>query len=218
MRVVIRTVLGLSAVALLLGASNCTKNNASDAPQFVTTLTVEDISGQTSTAFARGQTIQFVLTIRSRSVQSQSLFFNSSELLNLAVVDLGTASVVWTCDGDASSVTTPSCTINDNGLGKPASGGSGFNEMDFAPFETKTVTVTWNQANNAGNQVAGNDGGTAITDTTGKYEVMGGFTVYNTKGPGNAADNGSSMAEGAPTAGQLFPSVYRSTLSPFTIH
>ena len=217
MRVVIRSVLGLSAAALLLGASNCTKNNSSDAPQFVTTLAVEDTSGQPSTAFAQGQTIQFVITIRSRSAQSQSLFFNSSELLNVAVVDLGTASVVWTCDGDSSSVTTPSCTINDSGLSKASSSGSGFNEIDFQPFETKTVTVTWNQADNAGHQVTVHDGGTATSDTTGKYEVFGGFTVYNTTGPGNAAANGSSMAEGPPTAGQMFPSVYRATLSAFTI-
>lgn len=208
----IRLVFGLSAAALLLGASNCTKNSDADAPQFVTSLTVENTSSQPTTAFAQGEPIQFLLTIRNRSASAQSLFFNSDEVLNLAVVDTGTATVVWTCDND----TTTACVIGTS-LGTPSTGGAGFNEIDFQPFETKTVTITWNQTNDSGAQVAINDGGTAITDTTGKYEVFGGFTVYNTTGPGNAADNGSSMAEGPPTSSQMFPSVYRSTLSAFTI-
>ena len=198
---------------MLLGASNCTKNNSSDAPQFVTSLTVQTSSGSPSSAFAKGDPIQFVLTIRNRTDQAQSLFFNSAELLNLTVVDAGTATVVWTCDND----TTTACVISSN-LGTPSTSGSGFNEIDFAAFETKTVTVTWNQTDDSGVQVPVTDGGTAVTDISGKYEVMGGFTVFNTAGPGSGADNGASMAEGPPTAAQLFPSVYRSTLSAFTIN
>jgi len=212
-----RLVFAVVTVMLLLGASNCTKNNASDAPQFVTSLAVETASGLPSASFAQGDPIQFVLTIRNRTDQAQKLFFNSNELLNLAVVDTGTATVVWACDSDANSVTTPSCTINDTGLSTPSSSGSGFNEIDFAAFETKTVTITWNQADNSGAQVPvvpANPG----TLTTGQYEVLGGFTVFNTAGPGSGSDNGASMAEGAPTAKQLFPSVYRSTLSAFTIN
>ena len=217
MRGLIRLVFGIAAVAMLLGNNNCSKNTSSDAPQFVTSLAVQNTSGQPSAAFSKGETIQFVLTIRSRSSQPQSLFFNSSELLNLAVVDTGTASVVWACDSDASGVATPSCTINDSSLSTPSSSGSGFNEIDFQPFETKTVTVQWNQADNSGAQVPVRPSNPASTDTTGEYEVMGGFTVFNTAGPGKGSDNGSSMAEGVPTASQLFPSVYRSTLSAFTI-
>lgn len=218
MRRLIRLLFGIAAVALLLGNSNCSKNNASDAPQFVTSLTVENTTGQQTGSFSQGQTVQFVITIRNRTDQTQSLFFNSDELLNVAVVDAGTASVVWTCDGDSSSVTTPSCSIDDSGLGSTAaSSGTGFNEVDFAAFQTKTVTVTWNQTDNSGAQVPVvpvNPG----TLTTGQYEVMGGFTVFNTTGPGQGADNGASMAEGPPTASQLFPSVFRSTLSAFTIN
>lgn len=206
MHTYIRWTLGISAAALLLGASNCTKNNASDAPQFVTTLTVENTSAQPTTAFATGEAIQFLITIRNRSDQPQSLFFNSSELVNVAVVDTGTASVVWTCDGGTASA----CVISGN-LGTSS------NEMDFLPFETKTVTVTWNQTDDAGAQVQVSDGHNSATDTSGEYEVLGGFTVFNTTGLSDAADNGSSMAMGPPTAAQMFPSVYRSTLSAFTI-
>ncbi len=212
MRRLLRLLAVLSVLALLLGNTNCSKNNSSDAPQFVTSLTIQNSSGQPTVAFAQGDSVQFVLTIRNRTDQVQSLFFNSDELLNLAVVDAGTATVVWTCDND----TTTACIIGSN-LGTPSSGSPGFNELDFQPFETKTVTITWNQTDDNGVQVPVRDGSTLVTDTTGKYEVLGGFTVYNTTGAGSAADNGSSMAQGQPTAGQLFPTVYRSTLVPFSI-
>ena len=52
---------------------------------------------------------------------------------------------------------------------------------------------------------------------SGDYEVIGGFTVFNTTGPGSSADSGNSMATGAPTSDQMFPTVFRSTLAPFTI-
>ena len=69
-----------------------------------------------------------------------------------------------------------------------------------------TARVAWSMAQAEGNQVA-----------VGSYELLGGFTVYNTTGLGSAADNGNSMAEGQPTAAQMFPSVYRSIILPFTI-
>lgn len=212
MRSLIRLVFGTAAAAMLLGASNCTKNTDSDAPQFVTSLAVQTASGQPSAAFGKGDPVQFVLTIRSRSNQPQKLFFNSNELLNVTVVDTGSATEVWTCDVG----TATACKVGAN-LGTPSSSGSGFNEIDFAAFETKTVTVIWDQTDDNGAQVAVvpvNPG----TSTVGQYEVMGGFTVFNTAGPGSGSDNGSSMAEGPPTAKQLFPSVYRSTLSAFTIN
>ncbi|HEY3645370.1 MAG TPA: hypothetical protein VGM16_08535 [Gammaproteobacteria bacterium] len=219
MRRLIRLLFGIAAVMLLLGASNCSKNNDSDAPQFVTTLTVQNSSGQASAAFGQGTPIEFVLTIRNRTDQPQSLFFNSDELLNVAVVDAGTATVVWNCDNPATTTTTTTaaCAFDASSLSVPSSSGSGFNEMDFAAFETKTITITWNQTDDNGAQVPVvpvNPG----TLTTGQYEVMGGFTVFNTTGPGQGADNGSSMAEGPPTASQLFPSVYRSTLNAFSIN
>ena len=203
----IRLVLGFTAAALLLGASNCTKNSTSSAPQFVTTLQVENSSGLVSGGFPQGQPVTLVLTIRNRTSSAQSLFFNSSEFANFAVVKAGTADVVWTCDGDATGITTPTCTTTGS-ITTPSSGSSGsgaFVQINFTAFQSQTITFTWTGLNNNGDQLAKGD-----------YEVMGGFTVYNTTGPGNAADNGSSMAEGPPTSGQMFPSVYRSTLSAFT--
>ncbi|HEY1992099.1 MAG TPA: hypothetical protein VGH71_06515 [Gammaproteobacteria bacterium] len=207
MRVVIRMVLGLSAAALLLGASNCSKNSSSSAPQFVTTLQVENASGLVSGGFPQGQPVTLVLTIRNRTNAAQTLFFNSSEFANFAVVQAGTADVVWTCDGDSSSLTTPTCTTTGSitTASTASSSGGDFVQIDFTAFQSQTITFTWTGLDNNGNQLPRGD-----------YEVMGGFTVYNTTGPGGAADNGSSMAEGPPTSGQMFPSVYRSTLSAFT--
>jgi hypothetical protein len=208
-----RAVAGITITLWLLGASNCTQKSNSDAPQFVTTLTVQNSSSLPTVSFAQGDPVQFVLSIRNRTNQSQKLFFNSDEVLNLAVVDAGTATVIWTCDNGSTST---ACVIG-TALGAASSSGSGFDEIDFQPFETKTVTVTWDQTDDNGAQVPvvpTNPG----TSTVGQYEVMGGFTVFNTTGAGSAADNGSSMAEGPPTAAQLFPSVYRSTLSAFTIN
>src|SRR6185295_12570439 len=84
MRRILRTLAALSALFLLLGNSNCSKNDSADAPQFVTSIAVQNTSGQPTTAFAKGDTVQFVITIRNRTAQAQTLFFNSDELLNLA--------------------------------------------------------------------------------------------------------------------------------------
>jgi len=196
MRRLLRFLAGLCTLLLLLGNSNCTKNSSTDAPQFVTTLTIEDINNLPTSVFATGAQIQFVLSIRNRSNSAQSLFFNSSEQCNFAVVDAGTSTVVWTDDNSG----TPSTSCTGSGTS------SSFGDLSFTAGETKTFTVTWNQQNDSAVQVA-----------TGNYEVIGGFTVYNTTGAGSAADTGNSMSIGAPTASQLFPTVYRSSLAPFTI-
>ena len=207
MRFMIRLVLALSATALLLGATNCSKTSDADAPQFVTTLQVEN-SGVPASSFAQGDNISLVLSVRNRTNGQLNLFFNSNEFANFAAVDAGTATVVWTCDSDSSSIAA-TCTSTDNPT-TPAtgtsSGGGSFVEISLAAFQTQTITFTWTGLDNDGNKLA-----------VGNYEVLGGFTVYNATGPGNAADNGSSMAEGPPTAKQMFPTVYISTLVPFTI-
>lgn len=194
-RRLIRLLLAVTALLLLLGNSNCSqKNSASDAPHFVTDIAIEDVnnnvvSGPTVTtpSFVAGTTINFVVTIRNRSTTSQTLWFNTSEESNFAVVQEGTADVVWNAD-DGLNPTT------------------GFTSFTLTAGQSKTVSFTWDQTDDSGNQLA-----------AGNYEVLGGFTVFNTAGAGAAAANGDSMAEGQPTSAQMFPSVYRSILVPFTI-
>jgi hypothetical protein len=196
MRRLLRYLAALCALLLLLGNNNCSKNNAADTPQFVTSVTLEDTNNLPASVFATGATIQLVLSIRNRSTAAQKLFFNSSEECNFAVVDEGTSTVEWTDDNTG----TPSseCVISGSS--------SSFGELDFTAGETKTLVVSWNQQDDNGNQLS-----------TGNYEVIGGFTVYNTTGTGGAADTGNSMSIGPPTASQLFPTVYRSNLVPLTI-
>ncbi|HEV2111498.1 MAG TPA: BsuPI-related putative proteinase inhibitor [Gammaproteobacteria bacterium] len=192
----IRILCVLSAAALLLGNSNCSKNSASDAPQYVTDIEIQDGSGNvvstgnttSAPSFAAGATIEFTVTVRNRSTATQTLFFNSSEQSNFAVVQQGTADVVWN---------------SDNGVTPDK---SAFTSFTLTSGQTKSVTFSWDQKDDAGNQLA-----------AGNYEVLGGFTVYNTAGAGSAAANGDSMAEGQPTATQMFPTVYRSILLSFTI-
>lgn len=196
MRRLLRLLALTSAALLLLGNSNCSqKNNASDAPQFVTSIVIEDANGNvvsggnaTAPSFVTGVNIEFSITVRNRSTTSQTLFFNSNEESNFAVVNNGTADVIWNADNGQTPNTNSPATIT------------------LTPGQSQTITVTWNQEDDAGNQVA-----------VGSYEVLGGFTVYNITGLGSAADNGNSMAEGQPTAAQMFPSVYRSIILPFTI-
>ncbi len=195
MRRLIRLLCLLSATVLLLGNSNCsqTSNDASDAPQFVTNIEIEDGSGNlvstgsTPPSFVAGTNIEFTITIRNRSTASQTVWFNTGEQSNFAVVEQNSADVVWNSDNGE----TPS---------------SGFTSFTLTPGQTETVNITWNQEDDSGNQLA-----------VGNYEVLGGFTVYNLVGAGSAAANGDSMAEGQPTAAEMFPSVYRSILLPFTI-
>ena len=194
MRRLIRALLGCFCFLLLLGNSNCSKNNnASDSPQSVTSIVIQDGNGNvvsnasTPPNFAAGATIEFSVTIRNRSADSQTYFFNTSEESNFAVVEANTADVVWNADNG----TTPT---------------TGFTSFTLTSGQSQTITVSWNQEDDAGNQVA-----------AGNYEVLGGFTVFNLTGAGDAADNGSSMAEGQPTSAQMFPTIYVSILQPFTI-
>src|SRR5690348_10594679 len=159
MRRLLRLLAALLAVSLLLGNSNCSKNNASDAPQFVTTLQVENSSGQVSGGFSQGDTVNLVLTVRNRSDTAQTLFFNSSEFANFAVVQAGTADVVWSCDGDAAGIAAATCTTT--GSLTTSSGSGGFVQINLAAFQSKTITFTWTGLNNNGDQLA-----------KGSYEVL----------------------------------------------
>jgi hypothetical protein len=179
----------ITAVALvLLGNSNCTKQaSTTDAPLYVTNIAIEDAGGNAATTFLQGATIQFVLSVRNRSTSSQTLWFNTGEISNFAVVQDSTGNAVWSSDHGQNFA-------------------QNFTSLTFLPGEVKTFNVTWNQADDNANAVV-----------AGNYEVMGGLTVYNTVGAGGAADTGNSMAVGLPSGKQMTPTLYRSSLTFFTI-
>jgi Intracellular proteinase inhibitor len=198
MRILTRFLAGAFCVLLLLGNNQCTNGSgspSSGAPLFVTTLQITDANGNPATSFASSTSsstvqINFTLTVRNRSNSAQTLFFSNSEQFNFAVIDDSNGNVVWNWDA-ANTPTTGSGSVTI-----PANGSQTF------------TAVSWNQANNAGNFVG-----------AGTYDVIGGVTVFNTTGLNNSQDtSGDVMPTGIPTAGQLFPSIYRSTLTLFTIH
>lgn len=175
----------LLCAALLLGTSQC--QNSDNSPNFVTTLSVMDANGNPSTSFSPGVAIQFQITVRNRSSSAQTLWFNTSEEFNFAVVDAGTTNVLWTSDNGG--VFTP-----------------GFVSLTIPSNQTQTFTVSWNQTDDNGRTIA-----------SGNYEVFGGLTVCNTTGSSSPCDITDSMATGAPGSGQFAPTQYISTLTQFTI-
>lgn len=197
MRKLIRLLAGTACLFLLLGNSQCSNGSGSTgngAPLFVTTLQITDVNNNAATSFAASTTsntieIKFVLTVRNRSNSQQTLFFKNNEQFNFAVINDSNGDVVWNFDASQTQ----------GGTGVP---------ITIPALGSQTFTaVTWNQQNNSGNFVG-----------SGTYEVIGGVTVFSTTGLNNSQDtSGDVMPTGIPTAGQLFPSIYRSTLTEFTI-
>jgi len=178
-----------AAAFLLLGNSNCSKQaSTADSPLYVTSIAIEDAGGNATTTFLQGASIQFVLSVRNRSTASETLWFNTGEISNFAVMQDSTGNAIWSSDHGQNFA-------------------QNFTSLTFLPGEVKTFTVSWNQADDNGNGVV-----------TGNYEVQGGLTVYNTVGAGAAADTGNSMAVGLPSGKQMTPTLYRSSLTFFTIH
>ncbi|MGH8281434.1 MAG: BsuPI-related putative proteinase inhibitor [Gammaproteobacteria bacterium] len=187
---------GLTLVAAaLLGSTQCQNNNNNgvgpNGPNFVTTLAVEDASGNAASNFSPGKQIQFVLSVRNRSTTSQTISFNTAQQYNFVVLNSGSATEVWTWALSRSfAQTTSSLTI-------PAG-------------QTQTFTVVWDQMPDNSSQLV----------PSGNYEAIAGLTCVNSSSsssssPSSAANN--CMPTGVPGSGDLVPSVYISTLVPFTI-
>lgn len=189
-RLIYRAGVALCAL-LLLGTTQCqsssTNGIGSDGPVFVTTLAVEDANGNTANSFAPGQAIQFVLSVRNRSNSSQTLAFNTAQLFNTVVVDSGTATEVWSWSQGQ--------TFSQNTT-----------SLTIKANQTQTFTVTWNQTGDNGQLVP-----------SGTYEAIGGLTCTNSSSSAGTSASIACMPAGVPASDQLAPSVYISTLMPFTI-
>ncbi|MGA9855185.1 MAG: BsuPI-related putative proteinase inhibitor [Gammaproteobacteria bacterium] len=191
---VLRALFGLLLAGMLLGSTQCqnTTNDGtnSDGPIFVTTLAVEDANGNAASSFSQGAEIQFVLSVRNRTSSSQTISFSTAQKYNFEVLDSGTATEAWTWSlGQSFTQSTTSLT--------------------FAAGETQTFTVTWDQVDDTDQPVP-----------TGSYEVIGGMTCTNNSSSSSSSSTSTSstcMPTGIPTSDQLVPSVYISTLVPFTI-
>jgi len=185
-------IVGVALLAvLLLGANQCqtstTNAIGSDGPVFVTTLTVEDANNNPASTFSLSAPIQFVLSVRNRSSTSQTLSFNTAQQYNFEVVDSGIATEVWTWS-----------------LGQSFSQSN--SSLTINAGQTQTFSVTWNQLNDASQLVS-----------TGSYEAIGGVTCTNNSSSSSSSASINCMPTGIATSDQLAPSVFISTLAPFTI-
>lgn len=180
--------------AALLGASQCqnTSNNGvgPNGALFVTTLAVEDANGNAASSFTPSEQIQLVLSVRNRSTSSQTVTFNTGEQYNFAVFESGSATEVWTWSLEQVF-------------------GQTLTTLTWQPDETKTFTVTWNQVSD-GNQLV----------AAGNYEAIAGLTCANSSSSSSSSSSSTAnncMPTGVPGSGNLVPSVYVSTLVPFTV-
>ncbi|MGH8280145.1 MAG: hypothetical protein ACRETQ_11375 [Gammaproteobacteria bacterium] len=197
--------------ALTLGNSQCQQSSKSqinpptgipptpappgNGPAFVTSVTVEDGNGDVTSSFASGENIQFVVSVRNRTNSQQSVTIQvCGPFAETAVVEAGTADVVAT--GVAPQVNCDA--VNLDGV-----------PLTFAPDQTVTYTIPWNQLTGAGTLVP-----------PGNYEVMGGIYCWNPPpggGPVGSYDTTDCMAPGVPTPAELMPTQFRSNLVAFTI-
>lgn len=135
----IARLLALGAVALVtMGAqSSCSSsyggariddptNGSGDGPTFTTTMMLKDSSGKVTSRFRRGDLITMELTVRNRTDVVQRLSFVDASHQDFLVFDAGTPQLRWRwTDGKAfAQVVT---------------------EVMFAPQETQTLSVTWDQ-------------------------------------------------------------------------
>lgn len=183
--------LGLIAAALL-GSTQCQNNNSGvgpNGPNFVTTLAIEDTSGNTASSFSPAQQIQLVLSVRNRSTTSQTISFNTVQQYNFVILNSGSATEVWTWSLSQSFAQTTS-------------------SLTIAAGQTQTFTVVWDQTA---------DNGQAVP--SGNYEAIAGLTCVNNSSSSSSSSSSASncMPTGVPGSSDLVPSVYVSTLMPFTI-
>lgn len=182
---------GIAVVAfMLLGTTQCqtTSNGVgSNGPDFVTTLAIENTNGTVVNTFTLGQPLQFVLSVRNRSSSSQTLSFNTSQQYNFTVLESGSATEVWTWS--LTQVFSQATT-----------------SLSIPSGQTDNFSVTWNQLNDSDQAVSG-----------GSYEVIGGVTCVGNSSSSTSSASNDCMPAGVPAADQLAPSVYISTLVPFTI-
>jgi hypothetical protein len=125
------TVVGVLAICLGAESKSCTflsttGSGGSGSMSFVVHLQLQDINGDVTDTFERGEQINLVMTIRNRLDTSASVEFPTARQSDFVVVQENSSTVVWKWS-DLRTF-TPVQT-----------------RLDFDAGETKTITVSWNQ-------------------------------------------------------------------------
>ncbi len=136
--VVAARVLALGAIwTFTAGATSCSVGDDDEigGPTFVTDLTLKNAAGNVTDQFAPGETITLELTVRNRSDLEAVLEFASGQQFDFVVLDSGTSRVRWKwSQGKAFTQAT--------------------SELLFAPGQTRTIAVQWDQRDDDGLPVA----------------------------------------------------------------
>lgn len=137
----LRTVAVAAVVVVTAGASSCETDVTE--PRFVADLVLRNPAGDVRDVFLRDEAITLELKVRNRGSSEAVLQFSSTQQYDFVVVDAGTSRVRWKWS-----------------TGKAFA--QRLTELTFAPGETKTFTVTWDQLDAAGQPVG-----------AGSYEARG---------------------------------------------
>lgn len=107
-----------------------------DDPTFVTTLQLQDSEGNVTNSFQREEQIQMILTVRNRRDTTERVEFTDSRQSDFLVVRENSSGIVWQLS-EESAAPSPGPTT-----------------LEFAPGETKTIPISWNQSDSdSGDQV-----------------------------------------------------------------
>ena len=200
MRYLLRSMMVVLAAATVLGASQCQHSDSTipTAPNFQTSLAVEDANGNSATVFSQGQQIQFVVSVHNHNpVPLMVLAHDCIPPIVVVVEDTSTSKVVF-----QGSYSGAICLWTSN---------NGVPTTVAAPGQTATFYVFWNQLNANGEQAV----------PPGNYEVMA-FFVCLYPGPANGptGDYDKADCQGVntiPPLSKFTPSSFRSALMKFTI-
>jgi hypothetical protein len=117
-----------------IGSSD-NNGDGGDDPTFVTTLQLQNTTGEITDTFQRQELIQMILSVRNRRDTTQTMDFTDSRTSDFVVVRENTSDVVWQLSKE-SAAPSPNPTT-----------------LTFAPNEIKTFTTTWDQTESgSGNQ------------------------------------------------------------------
>lgn len=127
-----------------LGSSN-NSGDGGDDPTFVATLQLQDLQGNVTDTFSRGESVQMILTVRNRRDTTQTVDFTDTRTSDFVVVRENSTSILWQLSKESAA---PSPTPGT---------------LEFAPGESMTFTTTWNQTDSSSDSQV----------RTGTYEARG---------------------------------------------
>jgi hypothetical protein len=132
----------VGAALLSCGYSSCSfvsgdgsgSSGSGSFEDFSTTLVLRDATGTTTGSFVMGEPIRFDLEIQNRDGRTATLQFPDSQIYDFYVFDAAGSTVRWRWSEGMAFTQTPT-------------------QLSFAPFSSKSYSVTWNGVLDDGTQL-----------------------------------------------------------------